>query len=86
GLGRARKFVGADGSFRNAMFEKRPADVARKGTFWSWDSNPFSGSRELSGLAILAVMLNNWDAKTDNNNVLAIPNNGNGTITEWYIV
>ncbi len=85
GLGRARKFVGSDGSFTNGMFEKRPAEITRRGTYWSWDSNPFSGSKELSGLAILAVMLNDWDAKTDNNNVLGIPNDDD-TVSDWYIV
>lgn len=85
GLGRAGKFVGADGSFRDGMFEKRPADVARRGTPWSWDANPFSGSKELSGLAILAVLLNNWDAKTDNNNVLGMFEE-DGSVTDWYIV
>jgi hypothetical protein len=85
GLGRAKKFVGANGSFSNAMFEKRPAEITRRGQFWSWDSNPFSGSKELSGLAILAVMLNNWDAKQDNNNVLGIPAS-DGAVNDWYIV
>lgn len=85
GLGRAKKFVGSDGSFTSAMFEKRPADITRRGTFWSWDSNPFSGTKELSGLAILAVMLNNWDAKQDNNNVLGMPAE-DGTVADWYIV
>jgi hypothetical protein len=85
GLGRAKKYVGSDGSFHDAMFEKRPAEITRRGTFWSWDSNPFSGSRELSGLAILAVMLNDWDAKQDNNNVLAIPDS-DGSSKDWYIV
>jgi len=85
GLGRAGKFVGRDGSFSSAMFEKRPQEITRQGKFWSWDSNPFSGSKELSGLAILAVLLNNWDAKQDNNNVLTIPA-GDGTASDWYIV
>lgn len=85
GLGRAGKFVGSDGSFSNGMFEKRPEEITRQGKFWSWDANPFSGSKELSGLAILAVLLNNWDAKQDNNNVLTIPEE-DGTASDWYIV
>ena len=85
GLGRAGKFVGRDGSFRNAMFEKRPDDVARRAINWDWDSNPFRGTKELSGLAILAVMLNNWDAKTTNNNVLGMFEE-DGSVKEYYIV
>ncbi len=30
GLGRAKKFVGANGSISNAMFEKRPDHIARR--------------------------------------------------------
>lgn len=85
GLGRAKKFVSSDGSFTNGMFEKRPDDVARRAINWDWDRNPFSGSKEMSGLAILSVMLNNWDAKTTNNNVLGMFNEGGG-VTDWYIV
>jgi len=63
GLSRAKKFVGADGSFSNGMFEKRPENIARRAINWDWDANPFKGTKELSGLAILNTMLNNWDAK-----------------------
>jgi hypothetical protein len=84
GLGRAKKFVGADGSVSNAMFEKRPDDIARRRNNWSWDSNPFSGSKELSGLAIMAVLLNNWDAKVTNNNVLGIADETG--VKDWYVV
>ena len=86
GLGRAKKFVGADGSFSTAMFEKRPDTITRRGTPWAWDSNPFSGTKELSGLAILAVMLNNWDAKLDNNTVLGMYDSDGTTVKDWYIV
>jgi hypothetical protein len=86
GLGRAKKFVGADGSFSTAMFEKRPDSIARRGTPWAWDSNPFTGSKELSGLAILAVMLNDWDAKLDNNGVLGMYADDGTGVKEWYVV
>lgn len=86
GLGRAKKFVGSDGSISNAMFEKRPDTIARRATPWSWDSNPFSGTKELSGLAILAVMLNDWDAKQDNNNVLGMYADDGSTVQDWYCV
>jgi hypothetical protein len=86
GLKRARKFVGADGSISNAMFEKRPDNIARRNILWGWDSNPFSGTKELSGLIIMAVMLNNWDAKVDNNNVLGMFDEDGTTVKDWYIV
>lgn len=85
GLGRAKKFVGSDGSFTNGMFEKRPDDVARRAINWDWTSNPFNGSKELSGLAILNALLNNWDAKTTNNNVLGMFDD-DGKVIDWYLV
>lgn len=85
GLGRAKKFVGSDGSFTNGMFEKRPDEIARRRINWTWDSNPFRGTKELSGLAILNAMLNNWDAKSTNNNVLGMFDE-NGKVIDWYLV
>ncbi len=85
GLGRAAKFVGGDGSFTNAMAEKRPDNIARRAINWDWSSNPFAGSKELSGLAILNCLLSNWDAKTTNNNVLGMYD-GEGGVKDWYLV
>jgi hypothetical protein len=85
GLGRAKKFVGSDGSFTNAMFEKRPDNIARRRNNWDWDSNPFAGTKELSGLAMMCFLLNNWDAKVTNNNVLGMFDD-DGTVKEWYVV
>lgn len=85
-LGRARKFVGADGAFRDGMFEKRPADIARRGVNWTWESNPFRGTKELSGLIILNALLNNWDAKATNNNVLGMYDEDGKTVRDWYLV
>lgn len=85
GLSRAKKFVGTDGSFSNAMFEKRPDDIARRGNNWDWDSNPFARSKEMSGLAMLCFLLSNWDAKTTNNNVLGMFAE-DGSVKEWYLV
>jgi len=85
GLGRAKKFVSANGAIRNAMFEKRPHDIARRNEPWSWSSNPFSGSREMSGLILLNVLVNNWDAKQTNNGVLSKLDK-NGTVDDWYTV
>jgi hypothetical protein len=85
GLGRARKFVGSDGSFTNAMAEKRPDNIARRAVNWDWTSNPFVGTKELSGLAILNCILSNWDAKPTNNNVLGMYDD-NGGVKDWYLV
>src|SRR5262245_33458938 len=85
GLSRAKKFVSQDGSFTNGMFEKRPSYIARRGTNWSWESNPFTGTKELSGLAILNFLLSNWDAKVINNNVLGMYDE-DGKVKDWYLI
>ncbi|MGH9752500.1 MAG: hypothetical protein ACREA2_06915 [Blastocatellia bacterium] len=84
-LDRARKFVAADGSFKDGMFEKRPDDAARRRINWNWSANPFAGSKELSGLQALATMLNNWDMKPANNNVLGMYDK-DGKVVDYYVV
>ena len=61
------------GDFDNVRLEARPADVKRIGT-WSWENNPFNSTPEFRGLKILMVMINNWDMKDDNNQILAARN------------
>jgi hypothetical protein len=85
-LGRAAKFVGSGGNFSNGMFERRPDDIAKRGNYWHWDSNPFRGTKELSGLVILNALLNNWDAKNTNNNVHGKYESDGTTVKEWYLV
>jgi hypothetical protein len=84
-LNRARKFIAPDGSFKDGMFEKRPDDVARRRINWTWDANPFVGAKELSGLQVLATMLNNWDMKPTNNNVLGMSDK-DGNVIDYYVV
>jgi hypothetical protein len=65
-LGRARSCVEAvDGRFIDARFEADDPDVAKffEEHSWAWDSNPFVGTRELSGLKIVMMLLSNWDSK-----------------------
>jgi hypothetical protein len=85
GLTRAKKFVSSDGSFSKGLFEKRPDDVARRKNIWSWGSNPFSGTKEMSGLILVNVLVSNWDAKDSNNAILGM-HNEDGTVSEWYTV
>ena len=65
-LGRARPCIdAASGAFCDARFELD--DPAVKKLFeehsWAWDDNPFVGTRELSGLKIVVMLLSNWDTK-----------------------
>ena len=65
------------GSFENVRLEARPKDVKRA-AIWKWDDNPFKGTRELQGLKIMMALINNWDMKDDNNQILATRGNGDG--------
>ena len=58
------------GDFENVRLEARPADVKRTGN-WMWENNPFMDKPEFKGLKIFMLMVNNWDMKDDNNEILA---------------
>ena len=63
------------GTFENVRFEARPENVKRLDE-WEWRQNPFTGTRELEGLKVLMVMLNNWDLKDENNVIIHAPARG----------
>ena len=73
------------GDFENVRFEARPADVKRAGN-WMWTNNPFQNTPEFRGLKILMVMLNNWDMKDDNNEILAMRGDTTGEGKLRYII
>jgi hypothetical protein len=73
------------GEFDNVRLEARPADVKRAGN-WMWESNPFLNAPEFRGLKILMVMLNNWDMKDDNNEILATRGDTTGEGELRYII
>jgi hypothetical protein len=39
---------------------------------WSWTENPFKGTRELRGLVIVNLLLNNWDLKASQNRIYGV--------------
>jgi hypothetical protein len=65
GLTRARNCVDEDGRFADARFELEDRSVRMlfDEHSWSWDDNPFVGTRQLSGLKIVIMLLSNWDTK-----------------------
>jgi hypothetical protein len=73
------------GTFENVKFEARPDDVKRL-DIWKWDSNPFVGSRELQGLKVLMILLENWDIKDDNNKILLVRNSHGDKNELRYII
>jgi hypothetical protein len=64
-LGRARTCVAEDFSFKDARFELDEEGVRKlfDEHGWSWDDNPFVGTRELAGLKVLLMLVSNWDNK-----------------------
>lgn len=73
------------GDFENVRLEARPKNVKRAGN-WMWENNPFLNTPEFKGLKILMVMLNNWDMKDDNNEILATRGDTTGEGQLRYII
>ncbi len=73
------------GEFENVRLEARPASVKRAGN-WMWENNPFQNSPEFKGLKIYMLMINNWDMKDDNNEILAERGNTSGDGELRYII
>jgi hypothetical protein len=65
GLRRAGSCIAEDGGFTDARFELEDGTVRMlfNEHSWAWDDNPFVGTRELSGLKMLVMLLANWDTK-----------------------
>jgi hypothetical protein len=64
-LARARNCVDQDGRFVDARFELEDRSVRMffDEHSWSWNDNPFVGTKQLSGLKIVNMLLSNWDTK-----------------------
>lgn len=56
---------------------ERGDDGYKEEGLWKWEVNPFNGTRELQGLKVLMVLLNNWDLKFVNNKIVR-PNKKSG--------
>jgi hypothetical protein len=73
-LSKGRDYAGRDTrTVYGARFEPRREGVER-GSEWGWNDNPFEGTRELSGLKILMILLNNFDARAPNNRIFYVSN------------
>ena len=70
--------------FADVRFEARPDDVQRLDN-WAWKKNPFAGTKELNGLIVTMALLNNWDLKDINNQIL-LTKNENGEPELRYII
>lgn len=69
-LSRGQEYVSGD-TVRAARFEPKRPGMTR-GSTWSWHDNPFENTREMSGLKVLMILLNNFDARSENNRVVYV--------------
>lgn len=84
-LSRGREFVKDKSIVFGARFEPRRENVTR-GHAWDWEDNPFAGTRELDGLKVIMVMLNNYDTRVDNNGILFVKNPETNEVEVQYTV
>jgi hypothetical protein len=82
---RAAMYVKPDGFFEAARFRRRDASIDDVGK-WSFQDNPFVGTKELSGLILMMALINNWDTELDRNMDVMAVKKADGGIEHWYIV
>lgn len=63
--------IPGQGTFEEVRLEARPDDIKRLDE-WKWDENPFVGTKELNGLRMMMMFLNNWDVLDLQNKVLQV--------------
>jgi hypothetical protein len=61
-LKRAAEHILPGGAFRNARFQLWDPHLMPDND-WTWNNNPFTGTRALGGLKILVMLTSNWDNK-----------------------
>jgi hypothetical protein len=67
-LHRGKKLIRDGGDAANVRLQRRSKE--KRTANWSWQSNPFVGTREFNGLRVLMALLRNWDLYDLNNAVL----------------
>jgi hypothetical protein len=80
-----RLTIEGKGTFENVRLEARPKSIDRIDD-WKWENNPFTGKPEFQGLKIMMVLINNWDIKDSNNEILATRNDASGQSELRYII
>ncbi len=69
-LSRGQEYVSSGGIVREARLERQ--GVGKKLKNWDWYNNPFVGTREFNGLRVMMALINNWDLKGINNDILDV--------------
>jgi hypothetical protein len=83
-LKRGREHVVNGTHVTNARFEPRRPEHDVRGN-WDWARNPFVGTRELDGLRVLMVLLNNYDARAANNRVVLVEHPGRPAEAQYVV-
>lgn len=78
-----RVTIPGKGTFTNVRFEARPEGWKRVQE-WKWKKNPFVGTAEYQGLKIMMALINNWDLKDSNNEIIQIRGAGGNEL--WYVI
>src|SRR5262245_35644018 len=76
---------GQEGNRGGARFRPRDTGLDSKGP-WSWQKNPFAGTRQMNGLLVLMMMLNSTDLKDENNEIFAVTKGSQEAADRWYVV
>jgi hypothetical protein len=82
-LHRGQKYVQPDGLVLGVRL-KRYLRGEKKIGYWSWRTNPFSGTRALRGLRVMMALINNWDLKDDNTSIYRV-RSAEGTSVSLHI-
>jgi hypothetical protein len=77
--------AGHEQTLGGARFRPRKMPMKAAGP-WSWNRNPFVGTRPYRGLLALMMVLNSTDLKAGNNELYEIANPGQGRPARWYVV
>jgi len=65
----------------------RPVDIGLKSRGeWSWQENPFVGTRQYGGLLALMMILNSTDLKNQNNEVYDVVGERREQARRWFVV
>lgn len=84
-LSRGREYQGRDlKTVYGARFEPRREGVKR-GKDWDWNDNPFRDTRELNGLKVVMILLNNFDARSANNRIFHVRNQAGETEARYTV-
>jgi hypothetical protein len=65
-LHRGQNYVSPGGIVHDVRL-KRDIKGEKKIGEWTWEENPFTGTKELNGLRVMMALMNSWDLKDENN-------------------